>query len=113
MVWRLLINLTPHVINLIPVDSKLIAIEPSGIVARCSVQRAHVSDLEVEGTKIPVNRTSFGAVEGLPAPEAGRGFIVSSLVAQAARGRDDLFVVDDTVRDDKGRIMGARALARV
>lgn len=39
--------------------------------------------------------------------------IVSRLVAEACPERDDLVVPDDTVRDDAGRIIGCRALARV
>jgi hypothetical protein len=36
---------------------------------------------------------------------------VSRQVAEAARDRGDLLVVDETVRDNEGRIIGARALA--
>ena len=55
----------------------------------------------------------FGAVEGLPDPEEGVVWIVSRVVAEAAKERDDLLVTDDAVRDDQGRIIGCRALARI
>lgn len=35
------------------------------------------------------------------------------LVANAVPHRNDVFIVDDTVRDDEGRIIGAKALAHV
>lgn len=47
-------------------------------------------------------------MENLPAPQPGVAYIVSRVVAEAARGRDDLFIVDDAVRDGEGRIVGAR-----
>ena len=63
---------------------------------------------------IKINSTSFGEVEGLPAPEDGTLFIVSALVAQALKGvRNDLVVPDDTVRDDRGVIIGCKSFARV
>ena len=63
---------------------------------------------------IKINSTSFGEVDGLPEPQEGTIFIVSALVAQALKGvRNDLVIPDDTVRDEQGRIIGCRALARV
>lgn len=104
-----LINLTPHAVNLIA--SEAITLPPSGMVARCAVERTQVGTIEVDGIEIPVNKTSFGEVTGLPKPVEGIIYIVSALVAQAAK-RDDVLMVDDTVRDEQGRIIGARALAR-
>lgn len=104
-----LINLTPHAVNLIA--SEAITLPPSGVVARCAVERTQVGTIEVDGIEIPVNKTSFGEVTGLPKPVEGIIYIVSALVAQAAK-RDDVLMVDDTVRDEQGRIIGARALAR-
>ena len=102
-----LVNLTPHPLNLVLDESTTIALAPSGTVARCAVTRSTVG--EVNG--IPVNRTSFGAVEGLPGPVPGTYYIVSALVAQAVPGRADVLITDDAVRDDAGRIIGCRALA--
>jgi hypothetical protein len=107
-----LINLTPHEVVLITEDGEL-HIPSSGIIARCSVQRVTEKIVEVDGVKIPINRNVFGEVEGLPKPKEGVLFIVSSLVAQAMRDRDDLVVPDDTVRDEQGRIIGAKALAQI
>ncbi|MFC0903824.1 hypothetical protein ACFHWD_03850 [Clostridium sp. MT-14] len=63
--------------------------------------------------QIPINRTVFGDIENLPEPQPDTIFVVSSIVAQAAQNRDDLFIPDDTVRDENGRIIGCRALARI
>jgi hypothetical protein len=40
-------------------------------------------------------------------------YIVSRVVAEAARDRDDLVVPDNVIRDDQGRVIACRALARV
>jgi len=58
-----------------------------------------------------VNRTQFGSVSDLPDPQTDTIYVVSALVAQAVPDRPDVFIVDDAVRDEQGRIIGARALA--
>jgi hypothetical protein len=60
-----------------------------------------------------ITRTSFGRLEGLPDPQPGVLYLTSALAAQAAAasGRTDVVMVDDPVRDDQGRVIGARALA--
>ena len=110
-------NLTPHEVCFMLEDGKVYSIPPSGTVARCEVKRERVGFLSVDGIKIPVNDTAFGQIENLPEPEEGTVYIVSSIVAQAvaatAPHRTDIFIVDDTVRDEKGRIVGVRAVVRL
>jgi len=60
-----------------------------------------------------VDRTQFGAVTGLPDPQPDTIFVVSALVAQAVPDRQDVFITDDAVRDDQGRLIGCRALAHI
>lgn len=110
-----IVNLTPHALNLMPEgpDGPTVTIPPSGQVARCEVRRVQVDTVTVDGTTIPVNRTIFGEVTGLPDMQPNTIFVVSLLVAQAVPYRPDVFIVDDTVRDEQGRIIGARALAHV
>ena len=110
-----IVNLTPHVLNFMPEgpDGPMVTIPPSGLVARCAVHRVQVGTVTVDGITIPVNRTQFGTVTGLPDPQPDTIFVVSALVAQAVPDRPDVFIVDDAVRDDQGRIIGARALAHV
>lgn len=108
-----IINLTPHPINLMPEGGPVVTIPPSGTVARCATSRVQVGTVTVDGISIPVNQTQFGAVSDLPDLQPDTIYIVSTLVAQAVPGRRDVFVVDDAVRDDQGRVIGARALAHV
>ena len=109
------INLTPHELNLMPAGptGPVVTIPPSGQVARCATYRVQAGTVTVNGISVPVNQTRFGEVDNLPEPQPDTIYIVSALVAQAVPDRPDVFVVDDTVRDDQGRIIGARALAHV
>ena len=110
-----IVNLTPHALNLMPEgpDGLTVTIPPSGLVARCATSRVQVGTVTMDGIAIPVNRTQFGAVTGLPDPQPDTIYIVSAVVAQAVPERLDVVIVDDAVRDDQGRIIGARALAHV
>lgn len=110
-----IVNLTPHELNLMPQgpDGPVVTIPPSGQVARCASSRVQVDVVTVDGVAIPVNRTQFGEVTGLPDPQPNTIFVVSALVAQAVPNQADVFIVDDTVRDEQGRIIGAKALALV
>ncbi len=98
-----IINLTPHKINLCGKEI------PSAGLARCESVVEKIA--EIDGVKI--NRRSFGAVYGLPEPQEDTIYIVSAIVAQAvADKRDDVYIVDETIRDEAGRIIGCNALAK-
>lgn len=101
-------NLTPHPITLIRPDGESVTLQASGSPARCAQTANVVGDV----AGFPVQRLTFGAVDNLPPSVDGTVYIASLLVVQAARaaGRTDVFAVADTVRDDAGRIVGARAL---
>ena len=104
-----IMNCTPHAINIMDSEGKkILTLEPSGICPRCSVERKKVGDIN----GIPINKSVFGDVYDLPSPQPDMIYIVSRVVAEAAR-REDLYIVDDAVRDENGRIIGCRALASV
>ena len=109
-----IVNLTPHSINLVT-EGGTLTIPPSGTVARVSSVQQVVREIEVDGVKIPVVETQFGQVEGLPEPQEGVLFVVSSLVAQAVT-REDVVSPNTAptplgaVRDDDGRITGIKSL---
>ena len=105
-----LVNLTPHTVTIVK-DGVPVLDVPSTGLARCKTSRVQVRTLEVDGIKIPVNKTVFGEVYGLPAPEEDTVFIVSRPVINALPDREDLVSPDDTIRDDKGVIVGAKAVA--
>ena len=99
-----IVNLTPH--PLVFADGR--TIESTG-VARCAQ-----TDKEI-GTfaGLPIVVTEFGKVIDLPDPVEGIAYVVSSITAQACKGRDDVFVPSRPIRDAQGRITGCGALGRI
>ena len=108
------INLTPHDVRVYDNDGNVVIMTyPSAGVARARQTDVHVGDLN----GIPVVKTEFGEVVGLPEPVEGTVFIVSLITANAAKayGRttDDLLVTSKPVRDGQKQVIGCRAFARV
>lgn len=104
-----IINLTPHAITFVRDSGENLTINPSGELARVSFKTEQIG--EVDG--IPVTKTVYGDVTGLPEKQDGKIFLVSSLVASRVFGRDDVFIPNDSVRDAEGRIIGCKSLGRV
>jgi len=108
-----LVNLTPHEIKIVGENGEeRLVIPPSGIVARVRTEQTLVR--YVNG--IPIVRTTFGDVEGLPEPQPNTLYIVSSLVAQAVPYRNDVVAPDTSpngvVRDSEGKIIGVKRFQR-
>ena len=98
------INLTPHAIRLN--DGR--EFPPSGTVARVS---ASYTPFDGDG----VCQAVFGQVQGLPAPQPGVIYIVSALVAQAARREDVVSPATghpEARRDSNGQIVSVPGFVR-
>ena len=106
------VNCTPHDVNLIT-ENGSITFPRSGIIPRLKEVQNKISSVTVNSIKIDIMKKSFNNVEGLPEPQENTLYIVSALVAGACKNRDDLVVPNDTVRDDQGRIIGCRSLAKI
>ena len=104
---KTILNMTPHWVNSVGDDNKIIKTFDSVGVARGSQQTVVIGDIN----GIPLTTTSFGDVVDLPAPQDGVFFIVSRLVLSACPDRNDLLVPNDLVRDDNGNIIGAKSFA--
>lgn len=103
-----LINATPHQLNIVQTDGKVLTLEGSGICPRC----ASSEDVDMAIGLIEVTRQTLGHVEGLPDPIPGVYFIVSRLVASATE-REDLLVPGALLRDDQGKVIGCKGLSRL
>ena len=108
-----IVNLTPHALNFIGADGETVLAVPSSGVARAKQARVAIGCVETDGAALPVCRTTYGEVEGLPEPEEGTVYVVSALTAQAVPERADVYITDNPVRDEAGRIIGCRGLAHV
>lgn len=95
-------NLTPHSLTVAGVTY------PSEGFAR--VGEVVSPDTDFHG--IPVAVVSQGSVTGLPDPQEGVILVVSRLTAGGVQGRDDIFFPHGEIRDEAGRILGVKRLAR-
>ena len=100
-------NLTPHCLNLYT-ENGVVAI-PSEGVARASMTTSPIGT--INGTT--VYRNTYGAVTGLPEEKEGHVYIVSLATANAVPYRNDVFITNDAVRDEAGRVVGCRSWAHV
>jgi len=98
------VNLTPHNVNIMRgVEGNLI-IPPSGLVSR--VMKNLVKD-KVNG--VEVVSFNYGEIKGLPTPQAGVIYIVSDMVAQAAK-RPDVMTPWGLQKDEKGSVVSCLGL---
>lgn len=99
-----LVNLTPHPVNVILDDGSNITIDPSGVVPRCSAANTVVAP--------GFTQSVLGDVTGLPDKKDGVLLIVGALIRSACPDRDDLIGPDTSptgaVRNTDGMIIGVR-----
>ena len=100
-------NLCPHDI-VVFFRQKTKIIKSEGL-ARVVVSETPNGTIQVDGSPIPLVRVEFGEIEGLPDAEQGTVFIVSSIVKEAAKERNDLVAPDtgkSCIRNAAGQILG-------
>lgn len=94
------INLTAHTINEVTTG---LEIPRSGIIAR--VKQETYTHTEHAG--IPVYKSIFGEVQGLPEPKEGVMYIVSALTLNAVpSGRTDVVAPGNLQRSEDGKPIG-------
>jgi hypothetical protein len=106
-----IVNLTPHAITIIGENRNLV-IEPSGIVTRISATTKNCGTYYLEDFEVPITVNSYTEVENLPKQVKGTIYIVSALVANAVK-RNDLYIPNESVRDELGRIIGCKSLGMI
>jgi hypothetical protein len=107
------VNTTPHAITILA-DGGSVTIDTSDVSIRVASETTcdevtFVGPLLVEIRKRKFTSVTYseGGVEmPLPPEQEGVLYIVSRITAEALPGRSDLLMVDGTVRDDDGRIIG-------
>ena len=120
------VNTTPHAINILA-GSGLnqgkadITIPSSNVSIRVkSESEVHCLTI-VEHLMVEIRKRKFTSVtyleDGvempLPSEQEGVLYIVSRVTAEALPDRSDLLMVDGTVRDDDGRIIGCTGFAQL
>jgi hypothetical protein len=106
-----IINLTPHAIVIAKSDSSQTIIPATTPSAR--IQQQNVLSHDVDG--IPVSVVVYGEIEYLPDPQPETVYVVSAMVAQQCRHRDDVLAPDtgsSAIRDEAGRIVAVRGFVK-
>ena len=109
-----IINKTPHPIHLIlNKDTKS---ETSLVFDKCDNPiRLYETDVVVDGffandVYIEIKHKQYSQAD-LPDIKVNTFYIVSAMVANKFPTRSDLLIVNDTVRDENGRIIGCESFA--
>lgn len=97
----MIVNLTPHEIT---VDD--VSFPPAATPARCEEITSSAGYFD----SLPLVTKRYGQVVNLPDPYPNTMYIVSMMVRQACPGRPDLASPGDLIRDENGRILGAKNL---
>lgn len=115
-----IINLTPHTVRLEKENGEFIEFIPSGIVARISTEYGKLSNFpslnknlekNLKGSGINFIYTEFSDPINLPEESMDKIYIVSAILKNALPDRNDLVVPADLIRDEKGNVIGCRALS--
>jgi len=102
---------TPHDVNIVDKDGNVILIVPASDKPLRLIEKRDVIG-DING--IPLSSVSYTIDEAtpLPNPDTDTFYIVSRVVAETFKRRD-FIVPDQTVRNDKGQIVGCKGFAFV
>ncbi len=112
-----LVNLTPHPITVYDESGNILMnVPPSGQVVRVSTTSRIIDNVD----NIPIREVQYGDIQGLPEPQEGVVYIVSTIVVLAlkAKGINRVDVVspdtsqDSVIRDNEGKIIGVKYFQR-
>lgn len=108
----MLINATPHPVRISDGTGSFIVLDPRGRPARVRREPVQVGTFPLEGSDIPFYSARVDGFKGLPAPQDGVTYLVSSEVAREGRHyRDDLVAPYVFIREN-GQVQGCHALIR-
>jgi len=118
-----IVNCTPHAVQLLREkdgewDTAMV-LEPSGLSVRVETNVETVGSVTCDEQEFDVRKRVFGDVtvtdsngeEATLATETGTFYVVSRIAAEAMPERDDLLLVDETIRGDSGQIIGCTGFA--
>lgn len=99
-------------------DTRMV-LEPSGLSVRVETSVKIVGSVTCDEQEFDVRKRVFGDVtvtdgdgkEATLATEDGTFYVVSRIAAEAMPERDDLLLVDGTIRGDSGQIIGCTGFA--
>jgi len=105
-------NLTAHPVVIIIGQAEFV-LPAEFPTPRVLEEHTQIGTGRIDGHEVPLFELRPDAAVGLPDQKPGVGLIVARAVAVACPGRTDLFVPFQVVRDNDGRVIACRALARI
>jgi hypothetical protein len=107
-----LVNLTPHEINVTDFEGKTVTIPSSGIARVQQNDPSVVKTIETDkGTFLVYQQTFTVTIDGLPEPDGETVYVVSRMVMEAAKNRNDLICPGSLIRDEKGVVKGCQGFS--
>lgn len=118
-----IVNCTPHAVQLLRERDgewdTLMVLESSGLSVRVDNDVETVGSVTCDEQEFDVRKRVFGDVtvtdsngeEATLETKEGTFYVVSRIAAEAMPERNDLLIVDGTVRNDEGRIIGCTGFA--
>jgi len=103
-----IINKTPHQITMVFDSGETFIFPKSENPIRLEEKQEEIGKIH----SIPIMKKTFKK-SSLPEKENETFFIVSLIVAQSFPERQDFLIVNDTIRDNQGKIIGCKSFARV
>jgi hypothetical protein len=108
-----IVNCTPHPINIIDESNRMKTVfYPSGRKVRLDQKLEQIGTIDADGVDIPETKTRFADAEDLPPRKENTIYIVSLVVCNAYKERDDFYIVNEVIRDDAKRILGCKSISQ-
>jgi len=111
-----ILNLTPHILNVRTHRGDVLAISPSGEIARVEIKEEWTRNVHIDNgggeDHLSVLTRKAGEVVGLPNDLPGTVYIVSGMVQShpEVRERADVFSPGPLIRNDQGQPTGCDGL---
>lgn len=104
----MIINLTPHTVNLI-VNGKPLTIERKGRIPRVE----EIIEYQTQADGVYIYGITYGGVIDAPPMLPDTYYVVSRMIAEALPGREDLLFPMMLKKDSDGKVISANALGRI
>lgn len=104
-----LINKTLHDVHMMDSEGNIIKTLPK---AEKPIRLEPKTEIVGDLNGFPITRTVFGAVKNMPSTVVGTFLIVSRMILKAFPNRTDLLTPNETVRDEKGRVIGCKSFSK-
>ena len=104
-----IINLTGHDIHIMTKEGKLIKTFPTKGMVRIESKEVIKGELI---DRVPNIDIEFSAPQWLPEKRKGIIYIVSKIVCERCKDRDDFYIIACNIKNDEGKIIGAKGLTK-